>query len=354
MRAVAVHRQRRLRELARAAEALAGKEDAKLAKAHGDRQGAPRGRLRADRLLPLHRHRRVRGRGAAQGAAQGRHRRGRHRAPSPPTSAGRASTPSREDPKRVLVATDCLSEGINLQELLRRGRPLRPLLEPDAPRAARGPRRPLRPAPPEGARSSPSTARTTRSTASCSRSCCASTSTIRATLGISVPVPVDTQRRARGDPRGHPPPRRRATSGAPTSSRFWEREVIEPKRRALLRRVGAGRRAREGVALAVRPARVPARRGRPGARRRARGRRVGHRRPAVRASTPSRAHGATATERPDGAGRRRGSARCRRAVRDHRGDRRRTACASASRRRLAEATSSSGARTRSWTASRPT
>ena len=38
---------------------------------------------------------------------------------------------------------------------LRRRRPLRPVLEPDAPRAARGPGRPLRPAEPHGARHAP-------------------------------------------------------------------------------------------------------------------------------------------------------------------------------------------------------
>ena len=53
---------------------------------------------------------------------------------------------------RILVATDCLSEGINLQGALRRRRSLRPLLEPDAPRAARGPRRSIRSAEPGGAR----------------------------------------------------------------------------------------------------------------------------------------------------------------------------------------------------------
>src|ERR1035438_77549 len=40
-----------------------------------------------------------------------------------------------KSPKHVLVATDCLSEGINLQGDFRCSTPLRPLLEPDAPRA---------------------------------------------------------------------------------------------------------------------------------------------------------------------------------------------------------------------------
>ena len=45
---------------------------------------------------------------------------------------------------RVLVATDCMSEGVNLQEHFDAVVPLRPLVEPHTPRAAGGPRRSLR------------------------------------------------------------------------------------------------------------------------------------------------------------------------------------------------------------------
>ena len=46
--------------------------------------------------------------------------------------------------QKILVATDCLSEGIDLQEIFDCGRALRPLLEPDPPPAARRARRPIR------------------------------------------------------------------------------------------------------------------------------------------------------------------------------------------------------------------
>ena len=70
---------------------------------------------------------------------------------SPQQRLERSRSPRREpahDPtaRRVLVATDCLSEGVNLQDALRRRRPLRPGLEPHPARAAGGPGRPLRPA----------------------------------------------------------------------------------------------------------------------------------------------------------------------------------------------------------------
>ena len=54
-----------------------------------------------------------------------------------------------ETAKHVLVATDCLSEGINLQRAFDAVVHYDLVLEPHPPRAARGPRRPLRPARPQ-------------------------------------------------------------------------------------------------------------------------------------------------------------------------------------------------------------
>ena len=104
-------------------------------------------RLQPDRVLPVHRHRRVRrraparraaarrrGRGgdrdAAAGGARGPHRRADQPTPAPPR-AGRHRLPVRgREPAGAVPG---------------RG-PLRPGLEPDPPRAARGPGRPVRPA----------------------------------------------------------------------------------------------------------------------------------------------------------------------------------------------------------------
>ena len=72
----------KLLRLARDADALKGREDAKLTKGTAVVKGTPGRRLRPDRLLPLHRHRRIREGRPAQGAAQGRRGRGRDRAPA--------------------------------------------------------------------------------------------------------------------------------------------------------------------------------------------------------------------------------------------------------------------------------
>ena len=122
-------------------------QDAKLAKATAHRRGS----CSSDGFNPIVFCRFIPtaeyvAEAAARGAAQRRRGRGRHRARCRRPSAKRASPSLGAQPSRVLVATDCLSEGHQPAGALRRGGPLRPVLEPDPPRAARGPRRPLRPA----------------------------------------------------------------------------------------------------------------------------------------------------------------------------------------------------------------
>ena len=133
--------------------------------------------LQPDRLLPLHPDRRVRGAAPARRARQATSRWWR----SPGTlAAGRARGARRSSSASARAAgarrTDCLSEGINLQEHFDAVVHYDLVLEPDAARAARGPRRPLRPARADRCAWSPTTARTRRSTGSCSTCCCASTS----------------------------------------------------------------------------------------------------------------------------------------------------------------------------------
>ena len=159
------------------------------------RQGAARRRLQPDRLLPLHRHRRLRRR--APRRQQAGHRRpcvAASPASSPRSSACSASRswpprPARTPAaRRVLVATDCLSEGVNLQEdfdaVVHYDLAWNPTRhEQREGRVDRFGQRATSSAP------SPSTARTTASTASSSTSSSGSTAQIRKDLGISVPVP---------------------------------------------------------------------------------------------------------------------------------------------------------------------
>ena len=163
-------------ELARDAGALSGERDPKLqeggqagrgtARSEGTTRSCSAGSSRPPNTWPDR---------AAGPAAQGRRGRGRHRTLAPAereervAAAGSART-------RVLVATDCLSEGINLQEHFDAVVHYDLVLEPDPPRTARGPRRPLRPARADRPGASPTTGRTTRSTGSCSTCCSASTS----------------------------------------------------------------------------------------------------------------------------------------------------------------------------------
>ena len=153
--------------------------------------------------------------------------------------------------RRVLVATDCLSEGINLQDALRRGRALRPLLEPDAPRAARGPRRPLRAARAQRTGRHLLTARTRRSTGSCSTCCCASTSgsaSRSASPSRSRPTPPPSCDAILEGLITRGPPRRERLRAALTRSRIYRRH-----RGLSSRPMGAGRRAREAHPHRVRP-----------------------------------------------------------------------------------------------------
>ncbi len=86
---------RRLLEMAREADALRGAKDAKLQKAIALVAELLQGRLPPHRLLPLHPHGRVRGRGPAQGACQG-HRGGRgHRHPAAGRARGAGRRPRR-------------------------------------------------------------------------------------------------------------------------------------------------------------------------------------------------------------------------------------------------------------------
>ena len=85
--------------------------------AHRRAQGPPGRRLRPDRVLPVHRHRRVRRRAPHRAAsdatsASRRSRAGSRRSCGRPASPNCTAIPGRH----VLVATDCLSEGVNLQD----------------------------------------------------------------------------------------------------------------------------------------------------------------------------------------------------------------------------------------------
>ena len=334
------------------AEALAGTEDAKLAKATSDREAAPRGRLPADRLLPLHPHRRVRRRRRCARRCPRTSRSRSSPAPSPPTSARRASTPSRDDRQararrhRLPVARASTSRSSSTRSSTTTSPGTRPATS--SARAAST-------ATASAARrsgSSPSTARTTRSTASCSTvllrkhkadpatrsaSACRCRWTRNAVLeaifeGILL--------RGGSDER------------SADQLAFWEREVIEPAAGRLLRRVGAGRRrarrrrarcspsTRSRSTRSSRPGMPPGPRSAPG---------IDVRRFALDAL---RAHGAT-VDRAAGRRRRRRVARGAARGARCRGDRCRPHARSASRPRRGR-TGSSGARTRSWTASRPT
>ena len=115
---------RRLLEFARRAEALDAADDRKLQGAVREIKGAPRGRLPPRRLLPLHRHRGVRRPAPARRAREGRsggvgHRPAARRAPHAEREeriARLTANPGAGGGRFVLVCTDCLSEGINLQE----------------------------------------------------------------------------------------------------------------------------------------------------------------------------------------------------------------------------------------------
>ena len=107
---------RRLLDLAREAEALCGDQDAKLKKAVKLVKELLKDGYRPIvfcRFIPTAEYLAQR---AAEPPAQGRRGRRRHRAPCLPPSARSACCNWRKSPKRVLVCTDCLSEGINLQE----------------------------------------------------------------------------------------------------------------------------------------------------------------------------------------------------------------------------------------------
>ena len=112
---------RRLRDLAAMAAALKGpKADAKLKRLITADQRPARRRLPPDRVLPLHPHRRL-PRRAPQRRAGAKEHPGCGSRPSPgrchPRNAKPASTALTDhDGPRVLVATDCLSEGVNLQD----------------------------------------------------------------------------------------------------------------------------------------------------------------------------------------------------------------------------------------------
>ena len=140
---------RRLSDLAREAEALCGDSDEKLKKAVKLVDGAARGRAitrsssAGSSPRPSTWPRELRARlpkGVEVAAVTGHARR--------PPSASSACCNWPTPPKRVLVCTDCLSEGINLQDHFDAVVHYDLSLEPDPPRAARGPGRPLRPAQP--------------------------------------------------------------------------------------------------------------------------------------------------------------------------------------------------------------
>ena len=108
------------RALAKEADALAGANDTKLQAAIKLVDELRRRRVQPDRLLPLHRDRRLRRRAptrasvqAPEGTGRGRCR---HRHPRTRPSANERVAELAAFDRRVLVATDCLSEGINLQE----------------------------------------------------------------------------------------------------------------------------------------------------------------------------------------------------------------------------------------------
>ena len=292
--------QRRLRDLAKAADALAGKRRRQARQGHRDREGAPRGRVGADRLLPVHRHRRVRRRGAPQAAL-----------PTDVTVEAVTGTLAADDRKARVDASARAptSASSSRRTACRRGSTSRTLSTRSSTTTCPGTRRATNSEKVAStatasvgrrSRSSRSTARTTRSTGSCCRSCCASTRQIRDSLGISVPVPGRLQRRARGDPRGHPPARRKrraerrpaqllgAGGHRPAAARASTASgSVSPSGEAPSRSLFAQHafpleevvRARDAARAAV-------------------GDGIEVRRFAIDAL---RAHGATATERPDGA-----------------------------------------------------
>ena len=107
---------KRLLALATARRALAGDADTKLQARDQARQGARQGRPPADRVLPLHPDRRVRRRAPARSARQEDRGRRSHRHARARRARGAHRRSSRQHEQHVLVATDCLSEGINLQD----------------------------------------------------------------------------------------------------------------------------------------------------------------------------------------------------------------------------------------------
>ena len=143
----------------READALAGDSDAKLQDATSSSRSSSR-RLQPDRLLPLHRYRRLRRRGTPQGASPAASGRRPSPACSTRPSARSASPTLGEAEPSACSSPPTACRGHQPPGALRRGRPLRPRLEPDPARAARGPRRPLRAEGDRGAGRSPTSART--------------------------------------------------------------------------------------------------------------------------------------------------------------------------------------------------
>ena len=94
----------------------------------------------------------------------------------------------------ILVATDCLSEGVNLQNHFNAVVHYDPHLESDAPRTARGAGRTVSAKPPTPFARSCSTARTIPSTVPSLRVILRKAEKIRKELGVAVPLPADNNK----------------------------------------------------------------------------------------------------------------------------------------------------------------
>ena len=182
------------RARARGATRSPASSDPKLAGGDQARQGPRRARVQPDRLLPLHPDRRLRRRAPPRARSASKAEVDAVTGTLAAGGARGARRTSSATPRAAGARRDRLpvSEGINLQEQLRRRRPLRPVLEPDPARAARGPRRPLRPARADRARASPSTARTTPIDGIVLDVLLRKHQRIRKALGVAVPVPTDS------------------------------------------------------------------------------------------------------------------------------------------------------------------
>ena len=284
-----------LRDLAREAEALVGRGDAKLARGIEIVRELVRDGSQPDRLLPLHRDRRIRG-GAQEAllaprtSATRSHRRGgdrgarrrRARSARATSSGARAAGPRRD---RLPV------EGINLQGASTRSSTTtcpgtRPATSSArAASTATSSRRPK-------SRSSPSTASTTRSTGSSSPSCCGSIGRSATHSASPSPCPIDSNAVLEAILEGLLLRGRRATTPTVDQLELFER-TFSARRRPCSTRNGTAPSNANGDPEPSSPRRRSTTARSTRGDRRARGRRLGRRRGAVRARRRS-----CATARP--------------------------------------------------------